>query len=236
MKSLAKIQKEYGLPLQSHLSENRKEIEWVRELCPESKNYADAYANFGLLGNGIPTVMAHCVWPDARELELLAERGVYVAHCPQSNMNLSSGIAPVRRFMERGISVGLGSDVAGGTHNSIFRAMSDAIQVSKLRQTLIAPTEKALSLEEAFYMGTAGGGSFFGKFPAGSTEFGPAGSFESGWDFDALIIDDSSLSGGPGSLSIRDRLERVVYLSDDRHIIGKYVRGVSVFPCSAELN
>jgi guanine deaminase len=234
MKSLGKIQREYGLPVQSHLSENRKEIEWVKTLCPESENYADAYANFGLLGNGVPTVMAHCVWSDEKEMDFLAKRGVYVAHCPQSNMNLSSGIAPVRSFMERGINLGLGSDVAGGTHSSIFRAMTDAIQVSKLRQTLISPAEKALTMEEAFYMGSAGGGSFFGKLHSmdESSDLyqgaGPSGSFESGWDFDALIIDDSNL-GGNVRLSIRDRLERVVYLSDDRHIIGKYVRGVSVF-------
>ena len=244
MKSLGQIQKEYGLPVQSHLSENRKEVEWVRKLCPENENYAGSYADFGLLGNEAPTIMTHCVWSDEKEIALLAERRVCVAHCPQSNMNLSSGIAPVRRFLERGISMGLGSDLAGGVHSSIFRAMTDAIQVSKLRQTLIAPEEKALTLEEAFYLGTAGGGSFFGKLrPADESGIlyqgpGPAGSFESGWDFDALIIDDLGTRGSPGAganlgipvrLNIRERLERIVYLSDDRHIIGKYVRGIPVF-------
>jgi len=238
MKSLAGIQAQYGLPLQSHLSENRREIEWVRALCPQAENYADAYAKFDLLGNGVPALMAHCVWPDEREIDILAGKGVYVAHCPQSNMNLSSGIAPVRRFLERGINLGLGSDVAGGTHSSIFRAMSDAIQVSKLRRVLVTPPggalspgedlPPALSLGEAFYMGTAGGGSFFGKLRSGDAGFGPAGSFEENWDFDALVIDDSKLRTG-GNLSLRDRLERVVYLSDDRHIVEKYVRGLSIF-------
>jgi len=235
LKGLSEIQKRSGLPLQSHLSENRKEVEWVRELCPESENYAAAYADAGLLeGNAI---MAHCVWSDEREMDILAEKGVYVAHCPQSNMNLSSGIAPVRRFMERGIPLGLGSDVAGGVHTSIFRAMTDAIQVSKLRQALIASGEKALTLEEVFYMGTAGGGAFFGKpgrapekkanGVADGYEFGSAGSFEPGWDFDALVIDDGSFRC-PSALSIRDRLERTVYLSDDSHIVGKYVRGKQI--------
>jgi len=232
LRGLSEIQKESGLPLQSHLSENRKEVEWVRELCPESENYAAAYADSGLLEG--KAIMAHCVWSDEREMDILAEKGVYVAHCPQSNMNLSSGIAPARRFMERGLPIGLGSDVAGGVHTSIFRAMTDAIQVSKLRKTLIAPDEKALALEEVFYMGTAGGGAFFGKpgrtsdkkanGEADGFEFGPAGSFEPGWDFDALVIDDSAIRC-PSALSIRDRLERVVYLSDDSHIVGKYVRG-----------
>ena len=222
MKSLAGIQKKNKLPLQSHLSENRKEIDWVKELCPKSENYAGAYADLGLLEG--PAIMAHCVWSDEREMDILVEKGVYIAHCPQSNTNLSSGIAPVRRFLEKQIPTGLGSDVAGGAHTSIFRMMSDAIQVSKLRQTLIAPDKKALTLEEAFYLGTAGGGSFFGKAGA---ELGSAGSFDEGWDFDAVIVDDDQLSSTVRR-NIRDRLERVVYLSDDRHIAGKYARGARI--------
>jgi len=220
MRQIAAIQKERGLPLQSHLSENRKEIEWVKELCPKSENYAGAYEDAGLLEG--PCVMAHCVWPEEKEMDLLARKGVYIAHCPQSNTNLSSGIAPVRRLLQKSIPVGLGSDVAGGAHTSIFRIMSDAIQVSKLRQATLAADEKALTLEEAFYLGTAGGGSFFGKIP--NAGFGQAGSFEEGWDLDAVIIDDSGLAGTI-AMNIRDRLERTVYLSDDRHIAGKYVRG-----------
>ena len=225
MKELNKIQAEYKLAVQSHLSENRKEVEWVKELIPGSESYSAAYDSFGLFGGGVPTIMAHCVWLGEKEMDLLADKGVYAAHCPQSNTNLSSGISPVRRFMEKCIPIGLGSDVAGGAHTSIFRAMTDAIQVSKLRHVLSAPQEKALTLEEAFYLGTAGGGSFFALLQ--NTDFGASGSFEKGIDFDAVIIDDSTLVSTE-RLGIRDRLERVVYLSDDRHIAGKYVRGVAV--------
>jgi guanine deaminase len=164
--------------------------------------------------------MAHCVWSGDDEIQLMARQGVFAAHCPQSNTNLSSGIAPVRRLLEAGVPLGLGSDVAGGVHASIFRAMTDAIQVSKLRRVLVSPGEKPLSLEEVFYLGTAGGGAFFGK--AGG--FGPSGSFEPGYDFDAVIINDTTLAG-PQDLPLRDRLERVVYLSDDRNVEAKYVRG-----------
>ena len=228
MRSLAEIQKETHLPVQSHLSENLNEVEWVSKLCPQSKNYAGAYSDFGLLGGTVPTIMTHCVWSDESEIDLLAEKGVYIAHCPQSNANLSSGIAPVRRFLERGISVGLGSDLAGGAHGSIFRAMTDAIQFSKLRCALLSEG-KALTLEEAFYLGTAGGGSFFAK--SGQKDFGASGSFEPGWDFDALVIDDNIADKPlrtPGYSKLRDRLERVIYLSDDRHIIEKYVRGILI--------
>lgn len=217
MRELAIIQKEHGLPVQSHLSENPSEIAWVAELCPESEGYGDAYRRFGLFGGGVPTIMAHCVWSDGKEIELMRRHGVFVAHCPQSNTNLSSGIAPVRQFLDQGLKVGLGSDVAGGCHPSIFRAMSDAIQVSKLRWRLCDPKAAALTVEEAFWLGTAGGGEFFGK----------VGSFEAGYEFDALVIDDITL-GAPFELSIPERLARVIYLSDDRHINQKYVRGKQV--------
>jgi guanine deaminase len=115
--------------------------------------------------------------------------------------------------------------VAGGVHTSIFRAMTDAIQVSKLRRVLVDQNEKPLSLEEAFYLGTAGGGAFFGR--AGGACFGPSGSFAPGFDFDALVMGDGDLAS-PGE-PLRDRLERLVYLSDDRHISAKYVRGRRIF-------
>lgn len=217
MERLGEIQREYKLPVQSHLSENQSEIAWVKELCPQSSCYGDAYARFGLFGGGVPTIMAHCVWSCEKEIELLRERRVYIAHCPQSNLNLASGIAPIRTCLEQGIPVGLGSDVAGGCHPSIFRAMSDAIQVSKLYWRLIDQSARPLSVEEAFYLGTVGGGSFFGK----------VGSLDNGYEFDALVLDDSDLAG-PNPLSIAERLARILYLSENRHVCAKYVRGKSI--------
>ena len=67
----------------------------------------------------------------------MKEQGVFVAHCPQSNMNLSSGIAPIKGYLQEGQQVGLGTDVAGGAHLSLFRAMTEAIQCSKLRWRLV---------------------------------------------------------------------------------------------------
>lgn len=218
MRGLAQMQKETSLPLQSHLSENQSECAWVQELCPGAANYADAYRRLGLLDAGMKTVMAHCVWSGDEEIDLLAERGVYMAHCPQSNMNLSSGIAPVRRFMDRGVPVGLGSDVAGGCHLSIFRAMTDAVQASKLHWRLQNQEEAPLSLKEAFYLATVGGGSFFGR----------VGSFAAGYALDALVVDDTALAV-PEPLSLEDRLARIAYLSDDRHIAAKYVAGEELF-------
>ena len=218
MERLGELQKKYEVPVQSHLSENKGEIAWVKELCPDSKFYGDAYDQFGLFGGNGKTVMAHCVSSSEEEIALIKERGVYIAHCPQSNTNLSSGVAPVRTYLDRGMNVGLGSDVAGGSGESIFRAMADAIQVSKLRWRMMDGSLKPITVEEAFYMGTLGGGSFFGK----------VGSFLEGYDFDALILDDSSLLH-PQPLTLRERLERFIYLSDDRHLKGKFAEGKRIF-------
>ncbi len=214
MAKLSQIQKKYHLPMQSHLSENFGEIEWVKELCPGTHFYGEAYHQFQLFGGDCPTIMAHCVHSSEEELALMKKQDVYVAHCPQSNTNLSSGIAPARHYLEAGLHVGLGSDIAGGTSLSILRAMADAIQVSKLYWRLVDSSAKPLTLEEAFYLGTEGGGSFFGK----------VGSFREGYEFDAVILNSSTIPT-PLSLSPKDRLERLVYLSDDRNITGKYVSG-----------
>ncbi|MCL2828685.1 MAG: amidohydrolase family protein [Oscillospiraceae bacterium] len=218
MAGLGQLQLQWNLPVQSHLSENKQEITWVKDLVPEAESYAHAYYQHGLFGGNVPTVMAHCVWPDKEELTLMQAQKIWVAHCPQSNMNLSSGIAPIRKFLNLGIPVGLGSDVAGGVHTSIFRAISDAIAVSKLYWRLMDQTTKPLTLEEAFYLATRGGGGFFGK----------VGSFQAGYDLDALIIDDSTLTPPRESLPLPDRLARVIYLSDNRHIQKKYVQGMEL--------
>lgn len=214
MTELRKIQKEYQLPVQSHLSENLGEISWVKELCPTSRFYGDAYDQFGLFGGSCPTIMAHCVHSSDEELHLIKDQGVYIAHCPQSNTDLSSGIAPIRKYLDMDLHVGLGTDIAAGFSLSMFRAMADAIQVSKLRWRLADQTLAPLTLNEAFYMATIGGGSFFGK----------VGSFEKGYEFDALILDDSRIRH-PQEITARDRLERLVYLADDRNLTGKYVQG-----------
>ncbi len=214
MTELRKIQKEYQLPVQSHLSENLGEISWVKELCPTSRFYGDAYDQFGLFGGSCPTIMAHCVHSSDEELQLIKDQGVYIAHCPQSNTDLSSGIAPIRKYLDMDLHVGLGTDIAAGFSLSMFRAMADAIQVSKLRWRLADQTLAPLTLNEAFYMATIGGGSFFGK----------VGSFEKGYEFDALILDDSRIRH-PQEITARDRLERLVYLADDRNLTGKYVQG-----------
>ena len=216
MTSLGKIARRYNTPVQSHLSENREETKWVKDLHPAMDTYCDVYDKHGLLGQ-VSTIMAHCVYLSERELDLIKASGVYVAHCPQSNINLTSGIAPVREMLDRGIRIGLGSDIAGGFSISIFRAISDAIQVSKLYTVLIDDSQKPLTLSEAFYMATKGGGSFWGK----------VGSFEPGYAMDAVVIEDEDIDD-LDELTLEQRLERIIYLLPDQKLKAKYINGCSV--------
>ena len=220
MEKLHRIQMTYGIPVQSHLSESLGEIDFVKRLRPNSSFYGDSYNQFGLFGrddNGtaVKTVMAHCVWSCDEEVKLMKENGVYIAHCPASNLNLSSGIAPIRKYLDAGLRVGLGSDVAGGHSDSVFRAMTDAIQVSKMYFRIADRSQKPIVFSEAFYMATKGGGEFFGK----------VGSFEEGYELDAVVLDDSVLPH-PQRLTLAERAERAVYLSlDQKGITAKYVAG-----------
>ena len=114
--------------------------------------------------------------------------------------------------------MGMGSDVAGGSTESIFTAMAHAIQASKLRWRLLDGSLKPLTVEEAFYMATKGGGEFFGR----------VGSFEEGYEMDAVVLDDIRLEH-PQPLDVKKRLERMIYFSDDREIYAKYVEGSRLF-------
>ena len=224
MEELREIQMAYGIPVQSHLSESLGEIDFVKSLHPDNAFYGDVYNEYDLFGKNddnhtdVKTVMAHCVWSTDEEVELMRKNGVFVAHCPASNMNLSSGIAPVRKYLNRGLKIGLGSDVAAGHSESIFRAITDAIQVSKIYFRLVDEAYAPLVFSEAFYLATKGGGAFFGK----------VGSFEEGYEFDAVVLDDSVLPH-PQQLNLAERMERAVYLGlDEKGVAAKFVAGSKI--------
>ena len=210
MEGLGKIKKEKGIPLQSHLSENKAEIAWVKELCPGTKNYGESYDRYGLLQH---SVMAHCVHTREDELELLKERECYICHCPQSNTNLQSGVAPVKHFLEKGAKLGLGTDVAGGANLSMFRAITDAIHVSKLRSCLLLE-DAAITVEETFFMASLSGGGFFGK----------VGSFLTGYEADFLVYERKRESIREESLL--ERLEMLLYTEKELfRMKAKFVSG-----------
>lgn len=218
---LGEIRQKYCLPVQSHLSENKGEIEWVRQNVPQATFYGEAYDLFGLFGDlgDSKTLMAHCVWSTDVEIELMKKQGVFIVHCPASNTNVYSGIAPMRKYLNEGMKLGLGSDVAGGHTESMFRAISDTIQVSKLYLRVIDQNAPFVTFPEAFWLATKGGGEYFGK----------VGSFEEGYEFDAVVLDDSKYPH-PQKMTIQQRMERAVYLSMDITCLqAKYAQGKQIF-------
>ena len=218
MKELGILRKEFHVPVQSHLSENLSEIAWVKELVPAASTYAEAYEMFGMLGGEQPCIMAHCVYSDEREMEQLKKGNVFIAHSPEYNINVASGVAPVNRYLDYGLSVGLATDVAGGSHESMFKAMTHSIQSSKLLWRLQDQTVEQVTFDTAFYLATRGGGAFFGN----------TGAFDVGYELDAVVLDDANLDH-PQPLTVHERLERVAYLGDDRNIYAKYVAGEKLF-------
>ena len=113
--------------------------------------------------------------------------------------------------------VGLGSDVAAGSTENMFAAMRYAVQASKLRWRLKDDKLTRLTMPEVFYMATKGGGEFFGK----------VGSFEAGYEMDAVVLDDKRLIH-PQEMEVEQRLERMIYLADEREVYAKYVAGEKV--------
>lgn len=212
MRALGDLAEAYDVPVQTHISENQAEVEWVKELHPESADYASVYEDHGLLGDR--TVLAHCVFNTEAEISKMAALGVFAAHCPNANYNLASGIMPVRQFLNAGVKVGLGTDVGAGHKVSIASVMSTAIQASKIAWLNSGRTLAPLTTSEAFYLGTKGGGAYFGK----------VGSFEPGYEFDALVIDDHRLGVTEGR-TLEERLQRFLYIGDDRDIVTRFVSG-----------
>ena len=217
MYGLARLQAKYGVPVQSHLSENYSEIAWIRELCPRSKHYGDAYEQFGLFGGGYPCIMAHCVHSNEDEQALMKKKRRI--HRAFAGIKHEPGLRRCagQQILDDGLRVGLATDVAGGSHESMLRAMTHAIQASKLRWRLYDQEVKPLPFERAFYLATMGGGAFFGN----------VGSFLDGYEFDAVVLDDASLDH-PQELSVRARLERAAYLADDRNLTAKFVAGQKI--------
>lgn len=215
MCGLGELAKEYELPVQSHLTENITEIEWVKELCPTLEQYWETYDACGLWKQN--TVMAHCVHSDARERAAIKRAGIMVAHCPDSNTNIYSGIAPIRKMLTEGIRVGLGTDIAGGASLSMMNAIAAAIRVSKLRYyySHFDESERFLTMTEAFYLATTAGQEYF------DCKCG----FEEGKPLHALVLNEARLCEPVRELTLPERLERLIYADDDRNIIARFSQG-----------
>ncbi len=209
---LGRLADERNLPVQSHLSENRSEIEWVHSLHPDCAQYWETYDKYGLFKSD--TLMAHCVYSDAREREAIRSRGVTVVHCADSNTNIASGIAPVKAMLNEGLKVVLGSDIAGGANLSMLNVIQMSIRASKNKRIESGWTVPFLSVAEGYYLGTTAGALYFGAKPG----------FQKGDRLHAVVIDDR-VYPDTERLTLRERFDRAVYIAEPKDIVAVYGEG-----------
>jgi guanine deaminase len=126
-----------------------------------------------------------------------------------------SGISPVADMLREGQDICLGSDVSGGTTLSMLRTMANSISAAKDRGSMTGDYDQAISIEQAYYMATSAGQTFFGLKPG----------FPEGELLHAIVLDDTGLPKLP-NLTLRDRLLRAAYRLDDRHITAVYSEGI----------
>ncbi|XP_011517519.1 guanine deaminase isoform X3 [Homo sapiens] len=232
MGELGNIAKTRDLHIQSHISENRDEVEAVKNLYPSYKNYTSVYDKNNLLTN--KTVMAHGCYLSAEELNVFHERGASIAHCPNSNLSLSSGFLNVLEVLKHEVKIGLGTDVAGGYSYSMLDAIRRAVMVSNIL-LINKVNEKSLTLKEVFRLATLGGSQALGLD-------GEIGNFEVGKEFDAILINPKA-SDSPIDLFYGDFfgdiseavIQKFLYLGDDRNIEEVYVGGKQVVPFSSSV-
>jgi guanine deaminase len=227
LSGLGAIAQEYpDLPIQTHFNEEKQEIEFTRELFPNFHLEADLYRHFGLLNDR--SILAHCIYLEEKEMEMLQELRCGVAHCPIANTTMRDFmIAPIREYLRRGIKVGLGTDSGGGYSSSMLDAMKQAFVVSIAQKTLTNGRDEPLSLAEGFYLATMGGAQVCGLEDK-------IGSFAVGKEFDALEIHTVDLEqrGVMSPVEEDDStfviFEKFLMTGDDRNIAKVYVQGRSV--------
>ncbi|NWL75538.1 guanine deaminase [Pseudomonas taiwanensis] len=212
-----KLYAEYpGLYMHTHLSENRKEIEWVKELFPERKGYLDVYDHYKLIGER--SVFAHGVHLCDDECKRLAETGSAVAFCPTSNLFLGSGLFDLQKLEEHGVRVGLGTDVGAGTSFSQLQSLNEAYKVMQLQGKKLDPFK-------SLYLATLGG--------ARSLYLDDKiGNFQAGKDADFVVLDYKATPlldyRMQQATSLPERLFALTILGDDRTVKETFAAGRSV--------
>ncbi len=168
--------------VQTHISENLDEIAWIKELYPEASSYLDVYDRRGLIGPR--TVLAHSVHSTDEEISGIQEAQASVVHCPTSNTFVGSGLMPLGKYLDRGIKVALGTDVAAGTGYSLFQEMNQAYKVQMLLMYALGGKNHAVKLsgDKLLYLATLGGA-------AALKLDGEIGNFKLGKCADFLVID-----------------------------------------------
>ncbi len=203
--------------VQTHLSENLDEIEWVKSLYPERKGYLDVYNHYRLTGER--SVYAHCIHLTDEEWQVMSDTGSSAAFCPTSNMYLGSGLFKYRHAVENNIRVGMATDVGAGTSFNMLQTLNEAYKVVQLQR-------QKLPSAEGFYRATLGGAHALYLDDK-------IGNFDIGKEADFVVLDPVSTQvqqlRWDNSRSLDEKLFVLMTLGDDRNIYRTYVDGRLVY-------
>lgn len=209
LQKLGSLALEYNIPVQSHMNESHYDTGIVKARYPDLQTYSSVYNKYNLFGN-TKTIMAHCTYAEESAISLMTKKGVYLAYCPFAISHIPNDkYLNIQKCIDLGMKIGLGSDIGGGNTLSMQRVIIGALLVSKLSGKV-----EPLKLSEAFFLATKGGGSFFGN----------TGSFEKGYYFDALMINDKYLAQYR-NYSMKERIARYIYCGSSDDICKYIIRG-----------
>nr|WP_243836986.1 guanine deaminase [Psychromonas sp. RZ5] len=217
-----KLKSEYpDVYVQTHLSENKDEIEWVKSLYPERAGYFDVYEHYGLTGS--KSIFGHSIHLTEEEWASFTRTESVISFCPTSNLFLGSGLFDLNKAEKNNIRVGVGTDVGAGTSFSQLSSLNEAYKIMQLQG-------KKLSPFKGFYLATLGGAESL------SLE-DKIGNFEAGKEADFVVLNWAATElqtlRYKETASLEDKLFALMMLGDDRNIHSTYVAGKLVYTAKA---
>ncbi|MDH3694380.1 MAG: amidohydrolase family protein, partial [Gammaproteobacteria bacterium] len=225
--ALGKLAREYDCHIQTHCSES----DWEHNYVLERHDFTDSCSlnNCDLITD--KTVLAHCNFIDDADMNVIKNAESGIAHCPLSNYYFSNAVFPARRALDKGLLVGLGTDISGGPSASILDNCSHAINASRALEEGVNPSLAAdercspnarIDFKEAFWMATTGGAQAL-KLKVGQ--------FTPGYEFDAMLIDTRAANSNLVDWdddSQDDVLQKIIYSARRQNIRQVWVKGKTV--------
>lgn len=220
MKKVSSISNKMNIHIQSHIAENQNELKYISSLFPKADSYTEVYSNAGMLSDKV--LLAHGIYLSSGEIDLLHQLRVNLIHCPTANRFLNSGIMPFRNLKDRGIKIGLGSDIAAGTTLSLFNEMREAIESSKSINGYEGYSSNILTGIEVFYSATLGAAEILDIESS-------TGNLDEGKDADFIILQNSMI---PKNATNEELLKYLIYYYSNKKVNKTYVRGNEIYPIS----
>lgn len=224
LKGLGELAAKYDVHIQSHCSESDWEHNFVKERF--NKHDAAALYEFGLLRE--KSIMAHCNFIDDADAELFKATGTAIAHCPISNAYFANSVLPLNYLHSKGLEIGLASDISGGYSPSVKDNLKQAVISSRMLEEGVNPSlniqdrgtpQSRISLNEAFYFATVGGGESLGL---------PIGRISRGYAWDVQIIDTTTLPIFDENEHLLEIFQKIIYLTTAEHIKEVWIQGNKV--------